>query len=300
MFKIFCETTKLFSGSDYVTSSTVCYQLSKIALHLKSFSNEPSLTPMYNDMKAKYDKYWKKVPLVLGLASCMDPRYKMSALDLCLDLNSDPQPPIQPPPTNPPQFMSFQSQLAQIHPSFIPIQPQPAPEPVLTEREKRLLPYQTAIFELFDTYQNKMGADIAGLDGGEADMEDDDIVFTLLSQRRESAIQSCKTDLQRYLDQPAIRANNKDFDVLKWWKLQAGTYPILSTMARDLLTIPVSTVPSECAFSGGSRVISKHRSCLLPKTVEALICLEDWFKAEDGIQNLGGKDIEELMAGLLL
>ncbi|KAL9689993.1 hypothetical protein QQ045_010386 [Rhodiola kirilowii] len=47
-------------------------------------------------------------------------------------------------------------------------------------------------------------------------------------------------------------------DVLKWWKLNAHIYPILSRMARTVLAIPITTVPSESTFSTGGRHLSKN------------------------------------------
>ncbi|KAF6139285.1 hypothetical protein GIB67_021495 [Kingdonia uniflora] len=38
-------------------------------------------------MKGKYIKYWDDIPIVLGLASCMDPRYKFNILELRLEIN---------------------------------------------------------------------------------------------------------------------------------------------------------------------------------------------------------------------
>ncbi|KAF9601197.1 hypothetical protein IFM89_017382 [Coptis chinensis] len=73
LFKVYQDATKLFSGSQYVTSSAFCYQLSKILLVLKKCDSEPAFKPMYTSMRKKYDRYWKDVPLVLGPASCMDP-----------------------------------------------------------------------------------------------------------------------------------------------------------------------------------------------------------------------------------
>ncbi len=46
----------------------------------------------------------------------------------------------------------------------------------------------------------------------------------------------------------------------------------------DVLAITASTVASESAFSTGSRIISDYRSSLSSKTVEALVCLQDWFR----------------------
>jgi hypothetical protein len=51
-------------------------------------------------------------------------------------------------------------------------------------------------------------------------------------------------------------------------------------MARDIFAAPASTVASESAFSTGGRVISEYRSRLTSKNVEALICLQNWLRAE--------------------
>lgn len=39
-----------------------------------------------------------------------------------------------------------------------------------------------------------------------------------------------------------------DFDILTWWKANSLKYPLLSRIARDVLAIPASTVPSEKCF----------------------------------------------------
>lgn len=72
--------------------------------------------------------------------------------------------------------------------------------------------------------------------------------------------------------------HNMEINVLEWWKVNSGRYPILSNIARDMLAIPISTVASESAFSTGERVLDPYRSSLTPSTVEALICTQDWLK----------------------
>jgi hypothetical protein len=93
------------------------------------------------------------------------------------------------------------------------------------------------------------------------------------SKRRQSS-----NELDQYLKEK-LTPRREEIDILKWWKGKSEIYPVLSVMARDILAIPASTVPSESAFSTGGRVISDYRSSLAPTTIEALICLQDWFKA---------------------
>ena len=62
--------------------------------------------------------------------------------------------------------------------------------------------------------------------------------------------------------------------------MQQIKYPVLSIIARDVLTVPVTTVTSEAAFSAGGRVVSKKICNLSLKAIEAVICLKDWSLAD--------------------
>ncbi|KAH0725071.1 hypothetical protein KY284_000936 [Solanum tuberosum] len=50
-------------------------------------------------------------------------------------------------------------------------------------------------------------------------------------------------------------------------------------MARDVLSIPVSTVASKSAFNTGGRILDSYQSSLSPKIVEALICTQQWIRS---------------------
>ena len=54
-------------------------------------------------------------------------------------------------------------------------------------------------------------------------------------------------------------------------------------ITHDVLTVPVSTVASEAAFSTGGRVVSDKRCSLAPDSIEANICVKDWAIADKRI-----------------
>jgi hypothetical protein len=98
--------------------------------------------------------------------------------------------------------------------------------------------------------------------------------------RSSDIIRPIKTDLDIYLEEDVYLSDMEtDFDALAWWKCNALKYRILSKMARDILAVPISTVPSESSFSAGGRVIEPHRASLSPETVQMLLCGSDWVRA---------------------
>lgn len=51
-------------------------------------------------------------------------------------------------------------------------------------------------------------------------------------------------------------------------------------MARDVLAISISSVPSESAFSMGKKLINPWRASLTSMTIESLACYEDWLRSK--------------------
>ena len=78
-----------------------------------------------------------------------------------------------------------------------------------------------------------------------------------------------------YLDSDNVTAYEDDFDLLLWWRDHKLTYQILSIMARDIISVPVSTVSSKSCFSLTGRIIEEQRRRLLLETVEMLACIKD-------------------------
>ncbi|KAF7143240.1 hypothetical protein RHSIM_Rhsim05G0020900 [Rhododendron simsii] len=110
--------------------------------------------------------------------------------------------------------------------------------------------------------------------------------------RQSDSIQPVKSDLDIYLEEGVYicqQGMDSEFDALEWWKANSLKYRILSKMARDILSIPITSVASESTFSAGSRVIDPYRASLATDTVEMLLCGADWVRAYHGLKK--GSDV---------
>lgn len=83
-----------------------------------------------------------------------------------------------------------------------------------------------------------------------------------------------KTELDRYLEEKRLN-RSIDIDILEYWNSNQFRFSNLTLMARDILSIPISTVASESPFSTGERILDQYRSCLAHAVVESLICTRD-------------------------
>ena len=77
-------------------------------------------------------------------------------------------------------------------------------------------------------------------------------------------------ELQYYVKMPNLHRTSNP---LMWWDAQSHALPEMSKLARQYLSIPATSVPSERIFSKAGEIISKRRSSLKPKHVDMLIFL---------------------------
>uniref|UniRef100_A0A9I9CUY2 HAT C-terminal dimerisation domain-containing protein n=1 Tax=Cucumis melo TaxID=3656 RepID=A0A9I9CUY2_CUCME len=98
-------------------------------------------------------------------------------------------------------------------------------------------------------------------------------VHDRFKQSNKTCLDDAKIEVARYLDEARIEDEYLDF--LTWWKVNSSRFKIISQVARDIYNIPISTVPSESAFSTGGRELDSFRSSLIPQTAEALICAQN-------------------------
>ena len=65
---------------------------------------------------------------------------------------------------------------------------------------------------------------------------------------------------------------------MPWWKANADEFPTLSRMARDILSIPLTSVSVERVFSSARDVIPYRRNRLSPTMIEELLIAKGWLQ----------------------
>jgi len=63
-------------------------------------------------------------------------------------------------------------------------------------------------------------------------------------------------------------------NILTWWNTQKLSLPNLANMARDILSIPASSTPSERAFSMAKHLLPPTRNSMTSDTIEACMMLK--------------------------
>ncbi|KAL8147277.1 hypothetical protein AgCh_004845 [Apium graveolens] len=105
-----------------------------------------------------------------------------------------------------------------------------------------------------------------------------------------------KTELDRYLEEKRLNMSI-DINILEYWNSNQFRFPNLALLARDILSIPISTIASESAFSTRGRILDQYRSCLAHSVVESLICTRDWrFNEKEVLPNYS---LEELTQDII-
>ncbi|XVF19339.1 hypothetical protein REPUB_Repub11eG0102200 [Reevesia pubescens] len=90
-----------------------------------------------------------------------------------------------------------------------------------------------------------------------ATFSNSNVVSSSNQDRAKELDENLKSQLDLYLSESRMEITTTPFDVLTYWKDKYSRYPELANMARDILSIPITTVASESAFSIGGRVLNK-------------------------------------------
>ena len=99
---------------------------------------------------------------------------------------------------------------------------------------------------------------------------DEDNTVSIIEATPEAVI---NTELQLYSDAQRL---NRRADPLQWWKKQSLRLPNLAQLAKELLAVPATSVPSERVFSKAGELISAKRSRLGKETVDRILFLNKY------------------------
>lgn len=218
-------------------------------------------------MKLKFLKYWQNIPVLYSFAFILDRRAKMRGFQNVLQLLSQ---------TIGSDYSSYFSEV------------------------------RTELYKLFNKYETKFGgarlqrtSQPAGPTGKKrtawgkiygATASDSSTPLVSASAPTIAAV----SKLSSYLDSDTVTCFNDDFNIISWWHEHKLTYPILSILARDIMSVPVSTVSSESCFSLTGRVIEERRRRLQLHTVEMLTCVKDWELGDARAQHEVEKAVQDL------
>jgi hypothetical protein len=263
--ELFYDSTCVLSGVYYPTSPLVLHHMLEIAQHLTDYEKDSHLSDVVRPMKKKFLKYWEDIPLLYCFAFVLDPRAKLKALQKALDLLA------------PFAKTSYNNYYAEV---------------------------KTKLHTLYGKYESKFGAarparttHPSGFTGKRKQAWGRIFGGDSSSSGTSNASTHMPpgvSELTVYLDSDNVLAVDDDFDILNWWHEHKLTYPILSLMAKDIMSVPVSTTSSESCFSLTGRIIEERRRAMNAETIEQLILVKDWELGLERAQHaVEDKSLEE-------
>jgi hypothetical protein len=252
--EVFYESIVVLSGVYYLTSPLVLHHFLEISAYLHASEKDQNLIAVVYPMKLKFLKYWENIPLLYLFAFILDPRVKMRGLFNVLVILKENL------------GVDYSSYYASV---------------------------KIKLYKLFAKYDSKFGAaknrraaHPAGQIGKRKQAWErifrgpgaSGVIGPSPTPTSSAASVGC--ELTAYLDSDNVTAYEDDFDLLLWWRDHKLTFPVLSILARNIMSVPVSTVSSESCFSSTGRILEERRRRLLPEHVEMIACIKDWELGE--------------------
>ena len=216
-FEIFDTSTNIFCSVYYPTSHRVIMQITSIYMVLQNYLSYEIVNDTIFAMIEKIKKYWGEILLIYYIGLIVDPRLKFDALDEWL------------------QVIYNEDQIK------------------IEEIKNEV---NSLLYILYNIYKEKYGDNISLIKSSStissSSFYKSPLKMFKSRKKTTTSFPNNTTYIDRYLSVKTIPfEDNEDFDILEWWKKQQIKYLVLSIIARDVLTVPVSTEASEAAFSVG-------------------------------------------------
>ncbi|XP_056851929.1 zinc finger BED domain-containing protein RICESLEEPER 2-like [Raphanus sativus] len=248
---------ELFDG-EYPTANVYFHLLVELKVMLKDeIKNGDGEYFLSKGMEIleRFDKYWSDMFLVLATASVLDPRFKMKYLDFYCSKNSDDEGS---------KAKTVLDYLRNLYSRYAASDISPLPE-------RAVEPTPRCIFYMFEDEVEEEEEEEKKPNGyGE---------FAFFQEYLKS--EGCSrefpesSELDSYFKEPVLEWS-KDLDALDWWRKESSKYPILSRVARDVLSIPVSRGTSNRAYVADKRECPEFIVALEGELLNAMMCGESW------------------------
>ncbi|KAG7582289.1 hAT-like transposase RNase-H fold [Arabidopsis suecica] len=257
---IYKVAKELFDG-EYPTSNVYFHLLAELKVmlneELKNSDNDYFLCKA-KEILERFDKYWNDMFLVLATASVLDPRFKMKYLEFYCSKNE----------------VSNEGSKAETVVDYLrglyaryaasDISPLPkCPDASMNPNPSGLFKY------LFDEEDEEEKEE------KKPDGYKDFVLFQEFLMFEGSSREFQESELDSYLKEPVMEWK-KDFNALEWWREENSKYPILSRVARDILSIPISRGTSHRAYVADKRECPDFIVSMEAKLVNAMMCSESW------------------------
>ncbi|KAI3455415.1 hypothetical protein Pfo_012078 [Paulownia fortunei] len=241
---VFYEAVDYISGNYYPSSSGILLHFVNIAKLFSEYRGRVMFEEKISVMEEKFLKHYERIPDLFCLAAVMDLRIKLSGCECLLE--------------------SFYQCTGNMKVN-------------VEEENRELTNLLHEVYNLYASQSSKMQQPSSSEPS--ASFSTSGFAWSLISQKKQKTADSAVNELTFYLQ--AFEHEMKDFDILEWWKTHEVIYPVLATVARDLLTTPVSTLAPDCAFIiNPEKKIMGKSYCLRGRILEIYTCLRDWFNAE--------------------
>ena len=273
------------SGTYYPTSPETLHELYAMADKISEFELKNELfIQMISPMKEKFRKYFYELPSVFTCALALNPCYNVTGVETVID------------------EINFNLGFYEDDVNW-------------STRTKES--FKTSFQSMYDSYLTRYGPNAqfpvsSGTSVGSSSSRTSkskhprlNLINTVRNEtakRQRGAAPLSELALYKATDFISTYTNEdfEQFDLLAWWKGKENAFPILATMARDLLTVQASTVASESAFSLSGRILSIRRTKLTAESVEMCICLKDHLDAADRIQHISSLEEETMVEAPIL
>ncbi|KAJ3708749.1 hypothetical protein LUZ61_012454 [Rhynchospora tenuis] len=248
----FLDATKTFSSVRRPSSHTYIKEVWTIRrlllLENENHNSSAILRELALRMQNKFDKYWENPNLILTLATIFDPRYKLIFLAFC--------------------FKKAYGQGYEAHLDY----------------------FRDWLKKYYEEYDKACTDQVSSVGSSQGEKQVsrkrklDEEFAQFKSENLD--LHSTMSELEKYMQEKPIEMDEENFDILQFWKQNSGLYPTLAKMARDFLSVQVSSVASESAFSAAGRLTDHLRTSMNSETIECLVCSKDWFGPKEEVFDL--------------